>query len=78
MTLKSRYSGSGPTAGPGKLIIILFLVLVLLFFASLSMGRFNVAGSELAAFFFRLLSGDFSTEPLTADTMVIWWLRVPR
>lgn len=78
MTFESRRSGNRPPVGPGKLIIILFLVLVLLFVASLSMGRFNVAGSELATFFFRLLSGAFSTEPLTADTMVIWWLRVPR
>jgi len=61
-----------------RLILGLLLTLIALLAVSLSIGRFRADAGQLFALAVRLLSGDFSLEAIPADTMVIWWIRIPR
>ena len=75
MKYKNRYHQNRP---PRRLILGLAVVLAVLFVMSLSVGRFHVEGSELRLLIGRLVSGDFRSASLDADTMVVWWIRLPR
>ncbi len=78
MKRESSHPGRYPLYGPRRLIAWLLVSLAVLFVASLFVGRYQADGAALWSVFSRLLSGDFPGDPMAVDTMVVWWLRLPR
>jgi len=59
-------------------ILILTSLLVLLFLASISMGRVFIQGTDLFSMVTSLISGRGTAPELLSRELVFWWIRVPR
>ncbi|MCD4718617.1 MAG: iron ABC transporter permease [Desulfobacula sp.] len=67
--------GSFKTKGA---ILLLIFLLLLLFMASVSMGRVFISGSELFTLAANFFSGNEITQDLVSKELVFWWIRFPR
>lgn len=61
----------------GKLLI-LSLVLLILFLASISMGRVFIRGGDLLTLVINFFSNNETAKDLLSRELVFWWIRVPR
>jgi len=59
-------------------VFILVLLFVLLFFASLMMGRLEISFTELTTIISNKITGDIIPEVLMAKYLGFWWVRLPR
>ncbi len=72
----SQYAPDG--RGPRKLIAVLSTTLVVVFGISVMIGRFPTGAKEIAALFSHLLSGASLADAPASETLVVWWIRIPR
>lgn len=76
MKKKSQYTHYGRS--PRKLIIGLSLALVVVFCISVMVGRFQTGAKEILTILSHILSGASLAELPAAETLVVWWIRIPR